>query len=210
MRGDSTLIVVFAKAPQAGRVKTRLAARLGAAAAARLHARLVERTLLTAIGAGCGAVELHGSPSNHAALRALARRHGVALRSQAEGDIGRRMGRAFREGLRTHRRMILIGSDCPALAPADLRRAERLLRGCSAVIAPAEDGGYPLLGLSRPVPAIFEAIAWSTPSVMSQTRVRLAALGLRWRELRTLWDVDRPADLERLLASGLLLRRTRP
>lgn len=207
MRGDSTLIVVFAKAPQAGRVKTRLAAQIGAQAAASLHARLVERTLLTAVGADCGAVELHGSPSNHSCLRALARCHGVVLRSQAEGDIGRRMARAFREGLRTHRRMILVGSDCPALAPADLQRAARLLRGCDAVIAPAEDGGYPLLGLSRPAPGIFEAIAWSTPSVIGQTRAKLAALHLRWRELRTLWDVDRPVDLERLRASSLMLRR---
>ena len=209
VRGGSTLIVVFAKAPQAGRVKTRLAARIGDEAAARVHAGLVRRTLGTAIEAGCGKVELHGSPPNHAALRALARRHGVSLQGQSGGDIGRRMARAFGDGLRTHGRMILVGSDCPALAPADLRRAARLLCGCDAVIAPAEDGGYPLIGLSRPAPGIFEGVAWSTPSVIGQTRARLAALGLRWRELRTLWDVDRPEDLARLRASNLPRRRLR-
>ena len=209
VRGGSTLIAVFAKAPQAGRVKTRLAARIGNDAAARVHASLVRRALATAIEAGCGEVELHGSPPGNEALAALARRCGIRLRRQSGGDIGRRMARAFRDGLRMHGRMILVGSDCPELAPADLRRAARLLCACDAVIAPAEDGGYPLIGLARPVPGIFEEIAWSTPLVMAQTRAKLAALGLHWRELRTLRDVDRPADLERLVASGLLMRRTR-
>ncbi|MBS0336591.1 MAG: TIGR04282 family arsenosugar biosynthesis glycosyltransferase [Proteobacteria bacterium] len=206
MAEGSTLIVVFAKAPQPGRVKTRLAATLGGEAAARLHGRLLERAIATALAAGCGPVELHGSPARHGYLRRLARRHGIRLVSQPEGDVGTRMHAAFRRGLRRHARMILIGSDCPALAPADLRRAGRLLRGCDAVIAPAEDGGYPLIGLKRASAAVFEGVAWSTGAVMPQTRERLAGLGWRWRELRTLWDVDRPADLARLRGSGLLGR----
>lgn len=207
MRDPSPLVVVFAKAPQPGRVKTRLAAKIGADAAAHLHARLVERALVTAIEARCGPVELHGSPAGHGALRALARHYGVALRNQAPGDIGKRMHRAFRLGLRGHRRMILIGSDCPSLRPADLRRASRLLRGCDAVIAPAEDGGYPLIGLARNSPRLFQGIDWSTSSVMNQTRKALSGLHWRWRELRTLWDVDRPEDLQRLNAAGLMGRR---
>jgi uncharacterized protein len=207
MADGSTLIVVFAKAPQPGRVKTRLAATLGAEAAARLHGRLLERAIATALAAGCGPVELHGSPARQGSLRCLASRHGIRLVSQSEGDVGTRMHTAFRRGLRRHARMILIGSDCPALAPADLRRAGRLLRGCDAVIAPAEDGGYPLIGLKRASAAVFEGVAWSTEAVMLQTRERLARLGWRGRELRTLWDVDRPADLARLRASGLLGRR---
>ena len=103
--------------------------------------------------------------------------------------------------------MILIGSDCPSLRPADLRRASRLLRGCDAVIAPAEDGGYPLIGLARNSPRLFQGIDWSTSSVMSQTRKAISGLHWRWRELRTLWDVDRPEDLERLNAAGLMRRR---
>jgi rSAM/selenodomain-associated transferase 1 len=203
----STLIVVFAKAPQPGKVKTRLAAAIGPVEAARLHARLVERTLDTVLKAGCGEVELHGSPSGHRLLRVLARRSGVALRGQSAGDIGRRMQEAFRRGLRRHARMLLVGSDCPALRVADVRRAARLLRGCDAVFAPAEDGGYPLVGLSRTSPKLFEGIEWSRATVMDRTRARLAALGWRWRELRTLWDVDRPDDLIRLRASRLLERR---
>jgi glycosyltransferase A (GT-A) superfamily protein (DUF2064 family) len=103
--------------------------------------------------------------------------------------------------------MLLVGSDCPALSVADVQRAARLLRGCDAVFAPAEDGGYPLIGLSRTSPRLFEGIEWSRETVMDRTRARLAALGWRWRELRTLWDVDRPDDLVRLRASRLLERR---
>ncbi len=207
MRDPSTLVVVLAKAPQAGRVKTRLAAAIGDEAAAKLHARLLNCTLRTAVKAACGPVELHGAPAGHAWLRALAQRHGVELRHQSEGDVGRRMHEAFRGGLRRHRRMVLVGADCPALTVADLRRAARLLRGCDAVFAPAEDGGYPLIGLARPSASLFEGISWSTPSVMEETRKKLARLGWRWRELRTVWDVDRPADLDRLKAGTLLERR---
>ena len=188
-------------------MKTRLAAKIGAEAAARLHSRFVERTLATVLGAGCGVVELHGTPANHSVLLAIARRHRVLLRRQSEGDIGHRMEHAFRSGLRKHRRMILVGSDCPVLTGADVRRASRLLSGVPAVIAPAEDGGYPLIGLTRTSARLFEGLPWSTPLVMEKTRQRLAGLGWRWRELRTLWDVDRPEDLERLRASRLMQRR---
>ena len=103
--------------------------------------------------------------------------------------------------------MILVGSDCPSMRSADVQRAARLLRSCDAVFAPAEDGGYPLIGLSRNAPGLFRDIDWGTSSVMKQTRKALAALDWRWRELRTLWDVDRPEDLERLEAAGLMRRR---
>ena len=207
MRDSPALIVVFAKAPQAGKVKTRLAAGIGAESAARLHARLVEHAVATAMAADCGPVELHGSPARHALLRALARRRGVRLCPQSEGDVGTRMYEAFRRGLRSHARMVLVGSDSPALTATDLRRASRLLRGCDAVVAPAEDGGYPLIGLARNSPALFAGVSWGTAAVMTQTRERLAALGWGWRELRTVWDVDRPEDLARLRAERLLERR---
>jgi glycosyltransferase A (GT-A) superfamily protein (DUF2064 family) len=102
--------------------------------------------------------------------------------------------------------VVLIGSDCPALATRDLRLASRWLHSSDAAIAPAEDGGYPLIGLRRTSPSLFEGVSWSTADVMAQTRLRVARLGWRLRELRTLWDVDRPEDLLRLTASGLLSR----
>jgi glycosyltransferase A (GT-A) superfamily protein (DUF2064 family) len=109
------------------------------------------------------------------------------------------MYRALAHALRRHKAAIVIGTDCPALAPGDLRRAVRLLRGgCDAVLAPAEDGGYALIGLTKVSPRLFSQIAWGTSSVYGETARRLASAGYRWRALRTLWDVDRPEDLDRL------------
>ena len=112
---------------------------------------------------------------------------------------------AFEAALAAHARVLLIGSDCPALTARHLRQAERALRdGNDAVLAPSEDGGYALIGLTRCDARLFAGIAWSGASVMEDTRARLTELGWRWRELDTLWDVDRPEDYARLMDSGLL------
>ena len=185
------MIVVFAKAPAPGHAKTRLIPSLGAWGAARLQARLTAAALRTARAARCGPVELH-----------VTARHALFdgdVQIQRGDDLGERMYRAMARGLRRHRAVILIGTDCPALRPADLRRAARLLAGaCDAVLAPAEDGGYALIGLKRAKREFFEGIAWGSPNVYADTVKKLA--GYRWRALRTLWDVDRPEDLERLRA----------
>jgi rSAM/selenodomain-associated transferase 1 len=123
----------------------------------------------------------------------------VNLKSQAGKDLGERMHHSVARALRRHKAVIVIGTDCPALTPRDLRRAVRLLRGgCEAVLAPAEDGGYALIGLTKVSPRLFSGIAWGTSAVYEETARRLAAAGYRWRALRTVWDVDRPEDLERL------------
>ncbi len=201
MRGPAA-IIVFARAPQPGRVKTRLVPRLGAWRAARLQARLTRRTLRTAQAAHCGPVELHGAPrARHAFFLQCARESNIALRGQRGRELGERMFNALADGLRRHRAVILVGTDCPALRASDLRRAARALAGgCAAVIAPAEDGGYPLIGLRRVSPRLFEGIAWGGAEVFARTAGRLERIGWRWRRLRTLWDVDRPEDLDRLRA----------
>jgi rSAM/selenodomain-associated transferase 1 len=195
-----TAILVFAKAPVQGEVKTRLIPALGAAGAAALHERLVDRALATAAAAAVGPVELCCAPdARHPALGPLARRHGAALGEQGSGDLGDRMHAAFSRALAGAPAAIVIGSDCPALAPEHLRAAAAVLAGGEdAVLAPAEDGGYVLIGLAHPERSLFERIAWGGPTVLAETRARLAAAGLRWRELATLWDVDRPEDLDRL------------
>ncbi|HET7671877.1 MAG TPA: TIGR04282 family arsenosugar biosynthesis glycosyltransferase [Burkholderiales bacterium] len=186
------LVVVFARAPIAGAVKTRLARRIGAEAAARLHQRLVRAALRTA--RGCGAVELHAA-RRHAWFETLP----VRVRQQRGGDLGERMFYAMRDGLRRHRRVLLIGSDAPSLTGADLARAARWLRGgADVVLAPAEDGGYALIGARRIVSGVFAGVAWGSDAVMAATRANLVRRNLRWRELRTVWDLDRPQDLERL------------
>jgi rSAM/selenodomain-associated transferase 1 len=198
---DATLIV-FARAPLPGRAKTRLVPSLGAEGAARLHARLIEVTVRIALRAGFRRVELHCTPSvRHPLFQRLAKRHALALRAQRGADLGSRMQHACERALRHSRAVVLIGTDCPALRPADLRSALRALLGSvDAVFAPAEDGGYALIGLRRVSARLFSGVEWGGPAVMEQTRARLRALGWRWRELRTLWDVDRPVDYLRLKA----------
>lgn len=199
-------MLIFAKAPQPGAVKTRLIPALGAQAAAALHARLVAHTLEMASAAGKGEVELHCSPdTNDPFFQSCSNNYGVMLATQTDGDLGMRMYAAFSGSLCAHSPVILIGTDCPALTASHLTEAHQALRdGNDAVFVPAEDGGYALIGLGRCNVRLFENISWGGAQVMEQTRGRLRELHWRWRELATLWDVDRPADYQRLLQSELL------
>ena len=202
--------LVFAKAPRPGAAKTRLIPRLGAEGAAALHARLVEHTLAMAREAAVGSLELHATPAEDDFLRRCAARYGAKLVAQCDGDLGQRMRGALANALDESECAVLIGTDCPALAAKHLRLAARALReGSDAAFSPTEDGGYALIGLARRDDRLFEGIAWSTTSVMEETRERLRSLSWRWHELETLWDVDHPADYERLLASALLERSGR-
>lgn len=190
-------VIVFAKAPIPGRVKTRLAPALGKAGAAELHRRLVHRTLCTAIAAGVGPVELACAPdARHGFFADCAGAYGVELTAQGGGDLGERMSRAFDRAAPA----VLVGCDCPALEPADIVAAARVLERVDAALVPAEDGGYVLIALRAPSPGVFAGIEWGASDVLLRTRARMAALGLRAAELAPRWDVDRPADLERTAA----------
>jgi uncharacterized protein len=205
-RPDGTAVIIFARAPRPGTVKTRLIPLLGADAAATLHIRLLERTLETARAASFRRIELHGTPDiDDPLFRFCAGHFSVALALQAGVDLGARMFAAFESVLAIHPRALLLGSDCPALTARHLQQADGALRdGADAVFVPCEDGGYALIGLQRHEARLFDGIAWGGENVMADTRARLTGLGWRWRELETLWDVDRPEDYRRLLASGLL------
>ena len=204
-----TAVIVFAKAPRPGEVKTRLIPLLGADGAAGLHARLVKRTLETARAASLRPVELHCAPGPEDPFFSFCAVHyGVSLKIQANGDLGARMLAAFEDALARHACALLIGSDCPALTARHLRQAETALRdGADAVFVPCEDGGYALIGLRRVDARLFAGVAWGRDGVMAETRSRLKQLGWTWRELETLWDVDRPEDYARLADAGLLEAR---
>jgi rSAM/selenodomain-associated transferase 1 len=192
-------VAILAKAPIAGLAKTRLIPALGAAGAARLQRQFTRDTVRTARAAGLGPVTLWCTPdTRHRFFRALARFEGVRCLTQPSGDLGDRMHTAFRLHC-VDGPTLLIGTDCPAMQPRHLREAaQALLAGRDAVFYPAEDGGYVLVGLRRPQPALFERMTWSTSDVMNDTRVRAHALGLGVREFDPLWDVDLPDDLARL------------
>ncbi|MEO7057649.1 MAG: TIGR04282 family arsenosugar biosynthesis glycosyltransferase [Caldimonas sp.] len=199
MADEPVDIAVFARAPIAGLCKTRLIAPLGAAGAARLHRRMALRTLRTAVRADLGEITLWCAPDpTHHFFRAVQRCLGVTLRTQVDGDLGARMAAAFAMS-GSRRPLLLIGTDCPALTERHLQRSADALRcGQAATLLPAEDGGYALIGLRRDTPEVFERIDWGSERVAAQTRDRLRRLGLAWHEGETLWDVDRPEDVERL------------
>ncbi len=192
-------VAVFAKAPIPGEVKTRLIPALGEQGAAALQGALVTRAIETAVETGIGPVELWCSPqAGHPFFAECSRRFGVPLMQQGEGDLGARMQRAFDAMLSQVARALLVGSDVPPMTPDYLRAADTALaEGYDAVLGPAEDGGYVLIGLRRVVPDLFEHVRWSDPDVLAVTRTRIACLGWRHFELPTLWDVDRPQDLKR-------------
>jgi rSAM/selenodomain-associated transferase 1 len=186
-----TRIVIFAKEPVAGRVKTRLIPALGAAGAAKLALEMLERTLAEARATGL-AVELCGDPDPadwHAPLPP------VRFTAQGAGDLGERLSRAAERVLGEGDRILLIGADCPGLDRARLGAAAEALNGHDAVIHPTCDGGYALLGLRRFDAALFTGIAWSTEHVAEQTITRIGALGWPLGVLETLRDIDEPADL---------------
>ncbi|MEO7337689.1 MAG: TIGR04282 family arsenosugar biosynthesis glycosyltransferase [Caldimonas sp.] len=202
---DRCAIVVFAKAPVAGYAKTRLVPALGAEGAARLARLLLTAAVEQALQADVGPVELCCSPdATHEAFAALAAGRRVTLTLQGEGDLGLRMGRAFDRVLATEPRALLIGTDAPGLDAAYLRGAARALVGCDAVLGPAHDGGYTLIGLRKAAAGLFHGVSWSTPHVLAQTRARLASLGLRSIELEPLADIDEPDDLRHLPADWRL------
>ncbi len=196
---SSARILVFAKAPVSGRVKTRLIPALGAPGAARLARRLLDHTLAEAMAAGSGAVELCASPKFSAPDWAdYPLPPGVATSAQGDGDLGARLAGAARRHLAQGVPVLLIGADCPALSAVRLQAAAAALADHDAALYPALDGGYTLLGLRADHPSLYAAIPWSTPQVAAVTRGRMQALGWRVWVGEALPDIDTPADLLQL------------
>ncbi|VFN02828.1 MAG: hypothetical protein BECKG1743D_GA0114223_106502 [Candidatus Kentron sp. G] len=224
----NTRVLIFAKAPVPGAVKTRLIPALGARGAAALQAALMGHTLATAAKSGLDCeLWCHPGPE-HPLFRDCVRDFGRAksragtapgnrrrpvdesternrrdlpcpalvLRTQVGDHLGERMAHAARRGLATGP-VILIGTDCPSLTAADLGGVSMLLaqEGNDAVLGPALDGGYYLLGLRQSHPSLFTDMAWGSDRVLAETRRRLRALDWRWWELPLRRDMDRPSDL---------------
>lgn len=192
-------MLVFVRAPTPGEVKTRLAATVGDQAALAVYRWLAERTLrgLTSSPRAWAVRALVAGDVNALGdWRALV----DEVRAQGEGDLGARMAAAMGEALREgYARVVIVGTDCPALDAETVRAAMAALREVPAVIGPALDGGYYLLGGSEALP-VFDGVRWSTEVVAAQTRARLTHAGLAWRELPPAADIDRAEDLRHLTA----------
>ncbi|MEQ8435474.1 MAG: TIGR04282 family arsenosugar biosynthesis glycosyltransferase [Oceanicaulis sp.] len=184
---------MFSKAPVIGGAKTRLAAGIGKIAAWRRH-RAMMAIILRKVRDPRWETVLAVSPD-----RALNRRfpgvwpQDLDRTAQGAGDLGARQGRMFTASCPT----LVIGTDAPQITRRDIARAFAALRRHDAVIGPAEDGGYWLLGLARPAPpGLFHAIRWSHAETRADLEARLAAFGLsRIARLRPLRDVDHADDL---------------
>lgn len=196
---SNSVILVFCKAPIPGQVKTRLLPYLKDEEAAQLHCELTEKTLHTATKNNVCEIQLWCSPStDHPFFGMLSQKYSIELFVQQGRDLGERMHSAFYQALTRFSSAIIVGCDCPSLTSDDIEQAlHHLTEGKPCVLAPAEDGGYVLIGLKQPQPILFEEMPWGTGEVLGLTRVRLQRLNLDYHELNTQWDLDTPDDLKR-------------
>ncbi len=195
----SDSVLLFARAPELGRVKTRLAAGVGERAALEAYRWLGRRAVeaLTPPGRSWSLRVLFTPDDAEDAVRAWLGEVD-SLSPQGDGDLGERLSRAARRRFDAgDAKVLLVGTDCPALDAARVRAALDALDRSDAVLGPARDGGYWLLGLRRWLP-VFEGVTWGTGAVADETRAALRAAGARWEELPTEADVDTVEDLDAL------------
>ena len=201
MSAVATRIMIFAKAPVPGSVKTRLIPMLGEEGAAKLAQQMLADTVAHARAAGLATPELSATPPPDNAAWAGHLPSGVRLSDQGPGDLGQRLAAAAKRVIDDGERILMIGIDCPELDGERLAAAAARLESHDAIIHPARDGGYVLLGLSRTDPSLFNDIAWSSDTVAATTIARIKALGWSLFVGDTLCDIDEPADLEAARAS---------
>lgn len=194
----NSCLLQFAKAPLLGSVKTRLAPSLNEHQCLQLHESLVKHQFLTHQASAVSHFELWCS-AEHDFFYRLAKGTGVQVKIQRGITLGDRMANAFVDRLKEFSRVVIVGSDCPALQEEYVAQAlDALADDVPAVFGPANDGGYVLIGLNRFNSTLFDGVPWGTENVMDVTRSRLKNLGWRWQELSPLSDIDRPEDLVEL------------
>lgn len=190
---------IFFKAPVAGVVKTRLTPPLTPEQAAELYAAFLSDTVRLCRRLSQVELTLFQAPEGAGASSDGARQFELPVRNQVGVGLGERMSNALSQLLAMPPALaVVIGSDTPDLPPALVSEAFELLARHDLVLGPSTDGGYYLIGLSRPVPGLLHEIAWSTESVYQQQVARADQLGIRWCALPAWHDVDTPADLAAL------------
>ena len=182
-----SLLIIFSRTPVYGKVKKRLASKLGKAKALAIHRRLLEHTLAVANNSGSlYKVYLSEEPKTEIDF---------SYELQSGADLGERMNNALLAELETFTKVCLIGSDCLALTDTDITNAFKQLDMADVVIGPAIDGGYYLIGMKKPHPHIFSEISWGTSTVLENTLQKCASSGLVVHQLTILGDIDRFEDV---------------
>ncbi len=193
-------LIVMTKYPEPGQTKTRLIPALGVGGAAKLHRRLVIHTVKTI---GSFNPEIHYSGGSQRLMYDWL--GDFKYVNQSDGDLGDRMKQAFQLGFdQGCDRIIMIGTDCPAIDKALIDRAFVALNRKDVIFGPAVDGGYYLIGLTKQIPELFSNISWSTTSVLQDSLAIVKKLNLSYELLEILPDIDRPEDLQYLKADSWL------
>jgi len=210
----SRALLVFAKTPKPGRVKTRLVDAVSAEVAAALHEACIADTLRLVLKMrGCDVFLFAAGGTSYFRRLAKKQKSGARVRvlPQRGADLGARMENAFRKCFSMgYRKVVVIGTDTPWMGAERVRRAFAELKANDVVIGPAEDGGYYLLGMRKMVAEIFRGIPWSTERVLELTLKKITASKLQKRLLRRDFDLDRPEDLRRAARMLKKSRRTAP
>ena len=190
---SQSLLLIFVKNPELGKVKTRLAATLGDERALHIYRQLLERTRAVTRPLASDKIVYYTPTVQYDDQWETAH---YQKAQQTDGDLGERMSQAFAAGFaQGYQRICIIGSDCYQLTTAILRQAFEALAAHDMVMGPSTDGGYYLLGMRQPHPELFQNKHWSTASVGKDTIATAEQQHLRWHALPTLTDIDEEADL---------------
>ncbi len=192
-------LLIFAKAPIVGQVKTRLIPAIGATAACDFYRQCLHTTVARMVHARIAPVTVCATDIRHPDIQVLTQHYTLRLCQQRGKDLGERMAQALAANLGGNvQSAILIGTDTPGLTPGDVAAGFRQLKhGTDVVMTPTEDGGYALIGMRQIHPALFQAIPWSTAQVAELTRRGCRTQKLSLYELPIRWDIDCAADLAR-------------
>lgn len=193
-----TQIIIFAKYPEAGRAKTRLQPALGKAGSAQMARKLLLHTVTQAVATGFEVMLCVSPDPDDSCWQELPLPTSLKWSAQVAGDLGERMTAATTAALANGEQVLLIGTDCPDLTTDMLHEAAQRLAEHNAVVIPAFDGGYVLLGLRQLDASIFQDIVWSTATVAQLTVQKIKALGWSLAMLKPLHDIDEPEDLQYL------------
>jgi hypothetical protein len=194
----STALIIFAKAPIPGEVKTRLCPPLTPDEAASLHGTLVLDAVERAKGLPGASLYVAGTPDlAHPFFKVMEGRYGAKLLPQRGPDLGSRMKWAMQDAFELGaQEALLTGTDLPTLPRAHLVEALTLVKRHDVVLGPTADGGYYLIGLRKMVPALFDGIEWSTASVFAETQKKIEQAGLSLGLLPECRDLDTLEDLK--------------
>ncbi len=210
MRGvpEKSTLIIFAKYPEPGKVKSRIASELGAERAAEVYSRIAKAVIEKVSTSDTHRTIIFYDPperENEIKLWLGINKH--SFERQSGSTIGEKMSNSFRAVFsRGAEKAVLIGTDIPEITAGTVNAAFGLLDETDVVLGPAEDGGYYLMGLRNSEPLLFRDIEWSTNLVLSQTIDRIKERKLSYNLLQTLKDVDTAGDIDQDLVAALKLK----